>query len=423
MIRRIENIDLQRKTNENEQKVTITFITVVILTFILFARPQDFFPVAGKIRPNLLFSFVALFFSFTNNGLSLIAGPLNDRNSRLYLFFYGLMVVGVPFAYHRGIAFDIVIFRYLSNIIYFLVLISAIQTERHLKTIIFTIVCGTLFYSVFSLLRTSGDDIGRFSYGKMYDPNDLAFILVSLSPLALIFITDQSKLKKLLGYLTFIISTIVIIKTGSRGGGVALGIVLLYLFASKRIFSFGKKIFLISVLLIAIFIKIDQMPIERFTTIIDLKDDYNVSSEFGRLSLWKRAAEFTLSNPVTGVGVGCFSFAIGYLRESEGILPRWQTAHSSYFLIAAEMGVPGILLFIVLILKNIKIFKGNLYDNKDKSILNKDTISFPIYVSFIGLLVASAFISQSYSIIFTLFFSVGSILIKIKESNNLVESK
>jgi O-antigen ligase len=416
MNRRIENIVVQQETEDIDQRNSFAFIAVIALTFVLFARPQDFFPILAKLRPALLFSFVALFFTFSSKGFNILAEPLREKNARLYFLFYCFMVMGIPFAYHRQIAFDHVILSYLNNIIFFLVLKNNIESIQQLKKIIFTIVICTIFYSSMSLLK-SGIDSGRFSYGTIYDPNDLAFILVSLFPLSITFFGAKGKGKKLTSLVAFILAVVVIVKTGSRGGFIALGIVFAYLLFSKRVLSTAKKVFLLMALFGILAYQIDKLPVERYTTIIDLNQDYNIKSEFGRLSLWKRALEFSLSNPLTGVGVGCYSFALGYTREAEGILPRWQTAHSSYFLIAAEMGIPGILIFIYILIRTYKVFQSRLKNkNSDKS-LETDTLAFPVYLSFIGLLVASAFISQSYSAIFTLYFAIGDIMTSIdKES-------
>jgi O-antigen ligase len=67
-----------------------------------------------------------------------------------------------------------------------------------------------------------------------------------------------------------------------------------------------------------------------------------------RLVLWRGAAGMIRDHPLTGVGIGQFQRVIGYytevpLREGE---PR--DAHNAFILIAAEMGVPTLLLLLSL---------------------------------------------------------------------------
>ena len=87
----------------------------------------------------------------------------------------------------------------------------------------------------------------RFTFGSMYDPNDLAYLLVSLVCFTGLFISGNERIVfKLLALLTSIISLILIVITGSRGGLIGL-VILLFLFLFTNISPVKKSIKIISI--------------------------------------------------------------------------------------------------------------------------------------------------------------------------------
>ena len=55
-------------------------------------------------------------------------------------------------------------------------------------------------------------------------------------------------------------------------------------------------------------------------------------------------------NPLTGVGIGIFAIAEGSSRkDTGGPKEPWKTAHNSFIQIGGELGVGGLILFILLI--------------------------------------------------------------------------
>jgi putative inorganic carbon (HCO3(-)) transporter len=72
------------------------------------------------------------------------------------------------------------------------------------------------------------------------------------------------------------------------------------------------------------------------------------SSASTRLTLWKGAVRMIAEHPFTGVGYGAFPHFIPYYVDPEKEVPHMD-AHNSYLLIAAEMGVPTLLVFLVVV--------------------------------------------------------------------------
>ena len=72
------------------------------------------------------------------------------------------------------------------------------------------------------------------------------------------------------------------------------------------------------------------------------------------MQIWQRGVGYMLQFPVFGVGPSNFGAAEGTLspfaeRQQFGLGVRWNAAHNSYVQIGAELGIPGLLLFIGMI--------------------------------------------------------------------------
>jgi O-antigen ligase len=149
-------------------------------------------------------------------------------------------------------------------------------------------------------------------------------------------------------------------------------------------------------------------------TLFSLESDYNVESELGRLQIWERAISFTIEHPLTGVGVQCFPMALGYSRAELGLVPKWQAAHNAFLQISAETGLVGFTLFVLLTIKSLIIF-FNVSKIKAFSISSREIkiLSNLILLAFIGHNIAAFFLSQGYSIFFTMFFAMASAIKQI----------
>ena len=152
----------------------------------------------------------------------------------------------------------------------------------------------------------------------------------------------------------------------------------------------------------------------RFLSVTDYENDYNITSETGRIAIWKIGVNLTLSNPITGVGVKCFPMAIGYYRSDTGLIPRWQRAHNSYLQVSSELGLIGFFVFISIIISCIKNF--SYFSKKEISLTKSDeikTIGGLVLIGFIGSLIPAFFLSQAYSILFTLYFAFSAAMRKL----------
>ena len=158
-----------------------------------------------------------------------------------------------------------------------------------------------------------------------------------------------------------------------------------------------------------------KLDLTRYLTLLDIGSDYNVSDETGRMQIWERAITLMLSHPITGVGVGCFSMALGYMREGLGLQPIWQVTHNSFLQIGAEVGLIGFVVFILIILRSLLTF---LHTSKIEATSTEarelNTLGGLMFLGFIGHLVTANFLSQGYSIYFVMYFALAAILKRLE---------
>jgi len=396
------------------------FLLFCLYTFILIARPQDFIPLLAPLRLALVFtvliSFVTLMQKRENN-----SNIFRQRESKLYFLLFGIMCAGMPFSIYRKASFDFVILGYVVNMVFFTLCLLHVNTPEKFKRFVAVLMFSGLFFSIFGLFHGRFEEgVGRFSTGgDVFDPNDVAYIGISLFPFSMSVLLGSYRIPKKVIALSGLLSCVLLtLYTGSRGGFVGLMIlVLLFLFLPIPRVKKSYKVLVIILFIAVAIINIAKINMERYKTLEDLSQDYNLTDEFGRKQIWKRGLQIFFENPITGVGVQGFNEAIGRMREREDLpSQRWQTAHNSYLQIMVETGIFGITVFIFLIGKCVKTF--NQFRKRREASVEKDfsTISGILLIGFIAGLFTAFLLSQAYSMIFTLYFAISATLNNIGQA-------
>jgi O-antigen ligase len=294
---------------------------------------------------------------------------------------------------------------------FFFLFYQLVNTTARLRNLLFLYCLGIGVYAFYILKSGSfGDD--RIAFGSMFDPNDLAFFVISFLTFNLLFITKENAgYKRITAVINIILGFIVILKTGSRGGLIALISVAAYLMFAKTVtvkLSFMKKVVLVIVAIASLqFVNLNS---KRYETLFDMKEDYNVTEEEGRLAIWEIGMKIMLSRPLTGVGMNMFGAGVGLNRVERGVLPKWQTAHNSIVQIGAETGIFGLILFC-LMSSNVITITGQIIGKSQSEELVK--ISEMAKAGFLGSFISAMFLSQAYSVYWALYIVISAVLIRL----------
>lgn len=401
-------------THADRNDVPVLFSAFCFWSFILIGRPQDILPLLAPLRLALSFCILTVVILFAAHSSLLNRIDFSNRQIKRFSLLFLMMILSIPLAYYRKAAFMFVFTAYTANVIFYFLLFILVDSPKKIKSFLFICCLSTLVYSAFSI--ESGIIIGnRLFSSQMFDPNDLAFFIISFLPFNFLFInSNEPILKRVVAFLSLGVGLIVVLRTGSRGGAVALGImVLVMLFRQARTIPRSYKVLFLVLLSAVILAKIDSIDFSRYSTLLEPTRDYNLTDEFGRKEIWIRGLKLMLTHPATGVGVGCFNQALAEQREKSGSLPRWQTAHNSWILIGTETGVIGFVLFGLLNLGALKTFI-NVGRKEGTNELGR--IGEVALLGFAGHFTGAMFLSQAYSIYWTFYIALSAVLYQLAKN-------
>ncbi len=133
------------------------------------------------------------------------------------------------------------------------------------------------------------------------------------------------------------------LSTYSRGGflaAIALGLV--YIFRSQRRVPALAGVILAAVIILPV---LPTAFWDRMST-IETPEEVTDASAVSRLHFWHVATLMANRNPVVGVGHNVYNLAYDEYDDAEGHFGVRKSVHSAWFGVAAELGYPGLLLFV-----------------------------------------------------------------------------
>lgn len=217
-------------------------------------------------------------------------------------------------------------------------------------------VRGTLVNYFIGGYSTFGRALWNFIYAN---PNDLAALtLLHLSIAAGLFVTEGYRWTRRATLVSLFLLPLVMLLTQSRGAFLGLAAFTLLALAGqkkKRVKSFA----LAAVICLVGAMFVPSSAWERLggvgeiiggTEAIDGMDEEGSAEQ--RWAIWKTAGIIIADNPVTGVGWGAYpeanaAYAVFDGPESTNVGKR--DTHSTYLNVLAEIGWPGLMLFLGLI--------------------------------------------------------------------------
>jgi O-antigen ligase len=392
---------MEMLTDRQEDRLTPSFICFLVWTFFVIARPMDYISFLSVLRPVLAITVLTLIVMFFEKG-GLPEGLFRRPEVRLVLLFYLIMLVGMPFAVHRGVAFWFLATLMPATIIYYLVCMIQLRSMRRLYMTALTIALSVLFSSSLYIFDAASYGGFRANASSMNDPNDIALVFVALIPICLyVLLAGHGWKNRFIAILAACIAAAGIMMSRSRGGVLALGVVIVFFFlrSTPRIRS-GAKIAVV-ILLAFIFINFFSAVEGRFQNI---DEDYNLSDPNGRINIWKQNLSIIREHPVLGVGAGCSAIALGLYRAGQDGTQAWMASHSSLFQVAVETGILGLIVFLainIVTIVNLRKVRRNRGHPLSR-------LAFFVELSFYGFWVGGVLLSHGYSIDLYLLLGIAS---------------
>lgn len=327
---------------------------LALLMILSISRIHQRYAWMAAFRPGLTLTGLAILIAFMKPHALADTAWTRQWPARAVAGISAVTITSMAFGISQGgsyLFFSDIVFK--VYVVCFL-LMAAIRDPRDLRVFVWAYVIGTAILAWMALfvfkMVAERNGVTRLSNLDTWDANDVCVLMLIGLPLCLLLIrTSQAKGR--LGAMVVAAGIgAVIARSGSRGGFLGLVCVLLaYLLSMKG--AAKARGLAISVLLgIALLIAAPTGYWAQMNTITSAKDDYNWSAIQGRRQLAIRGMGYMLSYPFFGIGVGNFGRAEGTLSPfagQKGI--RWSAPHNTYVQAGAELGIPGLLLFIGLI--------------------------------------------------------------------------
>ena len=374
----------------------------VVLSYVW--RIQDLYPVLATLKYPVLVSLAALGFFFVKGHATRVLRRIQHPILSAATFLLFWMVVSVPGSVYQGLSFRFVLDDHIKTFLMMLMVVATIRSVVGLQRVLLVQVIGATLYCVLILTRFEVGPGGRLGNLYFYDANDLAMLIVATLPLAVYFLRSSARpLHRLLALTAVGLFAMAIVKTGSRGGFLGLIAVTTYLVIGFNAIPFRVRAGGVVGAAIVLFTVAGPQYWNMMETMLNPTADYNWAgnADSGRMAVWSRGIGYMLDRPITGVGVSAFPVAEGTIsplaeRQQYGIGLKWSAAHNSFVQIGAELGVPGLIAFVLLLFKALTIAWRPLPDGG----VARDAcapIGQALTGAIIGYIVAGFFLSQAYA--------------------------
>lgn len=337
----------------------VPFWSAMVFTAVLLFSPQAYFPVLEAVRPAMIPAVIGLG-AYVLDRWSHEA-PLFMRARELWLVgaLAGWAVVTVPLSIWPGGSLGFLTGFYFKTLaIFWLLSHCAVTLVRLRQTAwclsIMAVGLGMFalnnYLSGFFIDQAANQDRVIGNEGALTkNPNDLALMVNIIIPLTMALLLSTKRPGLRLTLLTMLaIEGLTVILTFSRGGFLTLGaIFLVYAWKLRRR---AERVWIYAVLVLAL-LSLPLLPtsyFQRMSTIIHTEQD-STGSASERWTDMMIAARYALSSPVAGAGVGMNTLAMNEARGG-----GWRPVHNVVLELMIDLGLPGVLLFVALVVSCLK---------------------------------------------------------------------
>lgn len=376
----MSSIDLKLKIKEN----AIYWLLLFFCAWLPFQFALN--PTAGiDLASARVFISLLFIFLLTKSGIKKLLIDF-DNTTKLILIFTLLAFFSI--SYSQNIAWSLRKILFILSILpaYFIAL-SVFRNKIYHKKIIASLVTGATLLAVISLVQffsqfifgiesvysflannvtpfflgnsfsktvlaypswlvNSGGVTYMRAVGTFPDPHMLSYYMGLTLPWA-ITLAITSKVRYKWFYFAALLLLFADIATFTRGGYIAL------IASSVSVLplvnrSTAKKIFLSISIIFVLFFAVPHNPVSN--RLVSSFDSHEGSNQ-ARLSNWEQALEIIKNNPL-GVGIGMYPLAVN--PSADYRQPIY--AHNLYLDIAAELGIPALIVFILILMSAFSSF-------------------------------------------------------------------
>jgi O-antigen ligase len=304
--------------------------------------------------------------------------------------------------------------RFLLDVLLFPIVFGAIRRRDQFRWIVAAFVLGAVMSAMVGLLQSGGSRLA----GGIGDPDTEAALLAAalMLDVGLIATLRSGSAARSLAVIGALIMVAGLLDTGSRGGFVALAAVLIaaVLFGGRwRGRAAGLMLIVAVVVPVYLFAFATSAAVQHLGS----------SSSTGRTDLWKVGVKMWEANPIVGVGSGNFETAsihyvqqAGPITRADLIVDTPHVAHNTYLEILDELGVPGFLMFLVIVIASLAaaMRAARVFERRGDTAF--ELMARALALALIALLTADFFISNEYEHLLWLLLALPPALLAVARS-------
>jgi O-antigen ligase len=333
------------------------FRGLLALTFVMVLAPQSFIPALKPFRIALLSAIAAVATHLVDRWRRAAKdGRRPSREAVLTWCLVGWSAITIPLSYWPSGSLA-VLNEYIKSVVVFWLLANIATTLVRLRTLFWALslmsvplaLTGIKNFASGVTYREMGERIQGYSNALSSNPNDLALTLNILLPLAAaLALTARTWKGRLVALVVIGIGVPAVIVTFSRGGFVTLALTLaLSVFALMRRGNWA----VLGALVVGGLLMLPMVPAgyaDRLSTITNVSADSTGSAQ-ERLRDSQTAIALIQAHPITGSGLGMDTLA---MNEARGA--HWLKVHNAYLDYGIDLGLPGLTLFVALLVCTIR---------------------------------------------------------------------
>lgn len=329
---------------------------LLAFTFVLVISPQQLVPALAVVRPALLTASLAAA-SYLAHCLARGKAPATmtaETRLAIALAVWGLLTV--PFSIWPAGSLGVLAGLFVKSLVVFWLLANVIDRPEAMRgmflclTLLAIPLAATAIGHFVSGDYTAGGDPGMrrivgYEAPLTANPNDLALTLNLILPLTLALIPHAgTPLRRLTLAAIAVLEAVAVVLTFSRGGFLTLAAIgTLLAKRSGRGLLVALAAAAGAIVLLAAPAVLPDGYLDRLSTITHIDSDATGSAQ----ERWRDmgvAAEYALSHPLVGAGLGMNVLA---LNEARGA--RWGMVHDVYLQVAMDLALPGLVLYLLLL--------------------------------------------------------------------------
>ena len=369
-------------------------------------RVHQLFPVLGALHPAIITGILAIVLYLLDQRSERRFDRLWVATTKCLLALLGWMILSVPGALVDGNSFDLVFDNFVKTVVLFLMTAGTIRGVCDVERLASVYLIGATAYAAvacteFELGPGANWRLGHLFY---YDANDLATLLVTAVPFGLFFLQAARRTwSRVLAAGALALLMVAFVRTGSRGGFIALLAVAGYVVLRYSAIPLRRRLGATVLVALAVAATASDQYWQQMGT-IGSDTDYNRTEESGRMQIWRRGIGYMLEHPMLGVGPGNFQAAEGMLspiagRQQFGVGVRWNAPHNTFIQAGAELGVPGLVLFVAIIASAfVALRRSGSPERVGAGSADRQTqLAQVLTASLIGFVAGAFFLSLAYS--------------------------